>query len=164
MKMDQSKAYDIVEWPFLLKIMGKMSFSPQWQDWIEQCISSSSFKILLNGKQAKKFEATRGLRQGDPFSPYLFLLCVESLSAAINKATEDSQFLGINVRWRSRTITHLPFADDCYVFGIATQENANTIKELLDSFQSTSGQLVNYEKFDLFFYSQTPQTIRQRLS
>jgi hypothetical protein len=80
LKLDMEKAFDSMEWEFLLRILSQLGFHPTWINWIKQCISTSSFSILLDGAPFGNFVPSRGLRQGDPLSPFLFILGSEMLS------------------------------------------------------------------------------------
>ena len=85
LKLDMKKAFDSMEWEFLLKILDPLGFHPTWVHWIHQCITTSSFSILLDGAPYGKFSPSRGLRQGDPLSPFLFILGSEIMSRLIEK-------------------------------------------------------------------------------
>lgn len=85
MKLDLNKAYDQVEWAFLEAMMVKWGFAREWVKVILTCVTSVSYSFLINGKPRGYAIPSRGLWQGDPISPYLFLLCVEGLSALITK-------------------------------------------------------------------------------
>ena len=91
MKLDMSKAYDRVEWNFLIKIMERMGFHSKWIRWIYECVSTVSFSIMVNGEPRGHIVPSRELRQKDPLSPYLFLLCFEGLNGLINHAFREGK-------------------------------------------------------------------------
>ncbi|RVW49018.1 Transposon TX1 uncharacterized 149 kDa protein [Vitis vinifera] len=99
-KLDLEKAYDHINWDFLVLVMQKMGFGEKWAGWIRWCISTASFSVLINGSPAGFFQSTRGLRQGDPISPYLFVLGMEALSCLINKAVRGGFLSGCRLRGR----------------------------------------------------------------
>ena len=78
-KLDMAKAYDRVSWEFLHKILLAFGFDEEWESWVLSCVTSSSFSVLINGEPSDLFGASRGLWQGDPLSPYLFIIMVEGL-------------------------------------------------------------------------------------
>ncbi|RVX00295.1 Transposon TX1 uncharacterized 149 kDa protein [Vitis vinifera] len=95
-KLDIEKAYDHVNWKFLLSVLEKMRFGPKWRSWILFCISTVRMAVLVNGTPTEFFSTYRGLRQGDPLSPYLFVLIMEAFSSLISKAEEKG--LKINLK------------------------------------------------------------------
>ena len=111
LKLDVSKAYDRVEWQFMEKTMRKMDFHERWITIIMKCISTVTYRIKVNGGLTKQIIPSRGLRQGDPLSPYLFLLCAEGFSALINDAEARGRIQGVSICVGAPSITHLLFAD-----------------------------------------------------
>ena len=97
-KLDLEKAYDHINWDFLMSVMQKMGFGEKWAGWIRWCISTASFSVLINGSPAGFFQGTRGLRQGDPISPYLYVLGMEALSCLINKAVRGGLPIRLQVK------------------------------------------------------------------
>ncbi|KAL1212987.1 putative mitochondrial protein [Cardamine amara subsp. amara] len=90
-----SKAYALVEWYFLRAVMKKMGFDLRWVDWIMQCNTSVSDRVLINGTLKGWIRPSRGIRQGDPISPYLFIICTEALIAQLKKAESDEKIHGL---------------------------------------------------------------------
>ncbi|KAA3465119.1 reverse transcriptase [Gossypium australe] len=154
-KLDMSKAYDRVEWSCLKEIMGKMGFDPNWIRSIMNCISTVSYSVILNGQIGDTFHPSRGLRQGDPLSSFLFLICGEGLSSLMRKATNEGLLQGVKANRRGPQISHLLFADDCILFGEANERGAGLFKKILREYRNCTGQQVNFDKSTVFFSSNT---------
>ncbi|KAK0583096.1 hypothetical protein LWI29_033303 [Acer saccharum] len=150
-KLDMSKAFDRVEWIFVEGMMRKLGFSSRWINLILHCISSVSYSFVINGDICGLLKSSRGLRQGDPLSPYLFILCSEGFSCLINQAVGNGDIQGFNCIRNGPTISHLLFADDCMLFAKASPSNCNVFKSILDVYARASGQLINYEKSTICF-------------
>jgi hypothetical protein len=118
-------------------------------------VSSSSFSILLNGSPFGKFTPSRGLRQGDPFSPFLFILGTEVLSRLFHQRESIGLLKGIRIAKACPPINHLLFADDLIIFGKATSSDANSISTCLHKYCSWSGQKVNSGKSSILFSKNT---------
>ena len=116
LKLDMSKAYDRLEWVFLQRIMEKMGFHSTWIGWILECIKSVTYSVLVNREPKGNIIPTRGIRQGDPLSPYLVLLCSEGLNRLLEHAVESKHIEGVSLCKNGPKISHLFFADDSLVF------------------------------------------------
>jgi hypothetical protein len=128
-KLDMVKAYDRVEWIFLEKMMYKMGFSEGWIGMVMRCITSVRFSVKLTRGLSDRFYPSRGLRQGGPISPYLFLFCVEGFLALLKDAQRDNLLRGVQFGASGPHITHILFADDSIVFLEATSTSMQTLKK-----------------------------------
>jgi hypothetical protein len=162
-KLDMSKAYDRVEWDFLEEIMKRMGFARQWINLIMMCVRSVQYAVLINGIPTEKFTPTRGIRQGDPISPYLFLLCAEALSSLLRKAEQDGFLTGVPTSKKGPRINHLFFADDSLLFCKANSQHWHRMEKILETYEKASGQRLNKEKTSLFFSRNTPEAIKQEI-
>ena len=116
--MDFEKAYDSIDWGYLDEVMLKMSFPTLWRKWIKECISTATASVLVNGSPTDEFSLGRGLRQGDPLSPFLFLLAVEGFHVLMESLSANNLFTGYKVGISDTTIvSHLQFADDTLILG-----------------------------------------------
>ena len=120
--MDVSKAYDRVEWSFLKGMMIKLDFPEVWVDRVMRCVSTPSFSIQINGKVYGNVIPFRGLRQGDPLSPYLSLICAEGFTSLLAKAKLDGKLHGVAVCRNAPCITNLLFANDSLIFCQANKD------------------------------------------
>jgi hypothetical protein len=120
------------------------------------CISTVSYQVLINGQPSTSFTPARGIRQGDPLSPYIFILCANVLSGLLHKEAQSHSIHSIQVARNAPKITHLLFADDSLLFARANQNEANTIIQVLNKYQLASGQLVSYEKSEVSFSRNVP--------
>lgn len=130
-KLDMSKAYDRVEWGFIRTVMIVIGFNRTFIELIMFCVSSVSFSILINGESKGSIKSTRGLRQGDHLSPYLFLLCTEDLIALLKDVGRRKQISGIQICREAPNINHLLFTDDSVVFCGAYVEENTRLQNLL---------------------------------
>nr|XP_023927486.1 uncharacterized protein LOC112038880 [Quercus suber] len=163
LKLDMSKAYDRVEWSFLDFLLRKMGFHSRWVDLMMECITTVSYSILINGEPSQTIHPSRGLRQGDPLSPYLFLLCTEGLHGLISKAATSGDIRGISICRNGPRLTHLFFADDSLIFCRASVQDCTHIQNLLAIYGEASGQQLNREKTTLFFSKNTDSEIQDSI-
>jgi hypothetical protein len=113
------------------------------------------YQIRVNGSLTDEIVPQRGLRQGDPLSPYLFLICAEGFSVLLNKAEEDGSLEGIRICNAAPSFNHLLFADDSLVLIKATYESARTLQNILQLYEMCSGQTINFEKSSIMFSNNT---------
>lgn len=133
-KIDLPKAYDRVEWGTLNVIMRNMGFDEDFCNLIDNCISNATFFILLNGALIGYFKVERGIQQREPMLSALFMILSNLLSRMINKAEEEGRLNGIKVSRTSPRISHFMYADDLVIYGKATTQEAEVIKEILNQY------------------------------
>ncbi|CAM8920955.1 unnamed protein product [Rhodiola kirilowii] len=146
LKLDMSKAYDRIEWKFLEKMMLVLGFAESWVRKIRTCVETVSYRVRINDHISEVIKPSRGLRQGDPISPYLFLLCAEWLTHTLNKYQELGLIEGVKICKNAPIVTHLMFADDCMLFLKARAESVAWIRDILKNYEEVSGQKINYMK------------------
>ncbi|GKV28903.1 hypothetical protein SLEP1_g37891 [Rubroshorea leprosula] len=149
-KVDFEKAYDRVSWAFLDYMLRRMGFNHVWCQWMKECMQSASISILVNGGTTKQFSPSRGLRQGDPLSPFLFLLIVEGLNGLISSAKEKGLLKGWKIGNGGIKITHLQFADDMIMFGRVEDSNVWVVKCIMRVFELIFGLKINFDKSLLY--------------
>lgn len=152
-KIDMSKAYDRIEWGYQRELLCRMGFNDWWVHLVIQCVNSVSYTIIHGTREMGPVVPSRGLRQGDPLSPYLFILCAEGLSALLKKYETQRLLHGIKVSRHAPSVNHLLFADDSYLFCKANEAEALKLMELLQIFEEASGQQVNLSKSTVVFSS-----------
>ena len=124
-KLDISKTYDWVEWTFLKGIMHKLGFDRRWVQLAMETVTMASYSVFINREPKGFITQSRGIRQEDPLSPYIFLLCGEGLSALLRKVAENSVLNGVLTSQHGVCISHLLFVDDSLLFCKPQLENAN---------------------------------------
>lgn len=155
-----SKVYNRVEWVFLKKLLEKLGFDNRWISLISSCIHFVSFFFMVNGAPHGHFTPNRGLCQGNPLFPYLFLLCVEGLHSLIQLAKDFGTLHGVSLCRAGPKVSHLFFVDNSLLFCKASQNDCNNILEILQLYESASGQQINKDKTQLFFSSNTGQDMQ----
>ncbi|KAL0395298.1 UNVERIFIED_CONTAM: putative mitochondrial protein [Sesamum latifolium] len=164
LKLDLSKAYDRVEWTFLVRVLDKLGFHSHFISLIYLCVSSISYSFILDGHKFRFFHPGRGLRQGDPLSPYLFLFCAEALSVSINMVVSQGELPGMAVSRQGPRVSHLLFADDTLVLCQGTQEALQCVGRILREFEAASGLMVNLEKSSVAFSQNIFENLKNDLA
>ena len=162
-KLDMSKAYDRVEWSYLSSIMEKMGFTEHWINLMMLCVKTVTYSILVNGEPKSTITPTRGIRQGDPLFPFLFLLCIEDLNGLLNQASHQGHIKGYSHCRNSPRLTHLLFVDDSLLFCKATIEECQRVLNILEVYGKCSGQQINRSKTTIFFSKSTGDDIRNQI-
>jgi hypothetical protein len=162
-KLDLSKAYDRVDWDFLKKVMQRLGFSCRWVDWIMSCVTSVRYQVKFNGNLLDSFSPSRGLRQGDPLSPFLFLFIADGLSSLLQREVDSGNIVPLKICRRAPGISHLLFADDSLLFFKANVEHANKIRAALQLYASSTSQLINPGKCSIMFGNSCPMPIREEI-
>jgi hypothetical protein len=145
LKLDLKKAFDCIDWDFLRMILIQSGFSQQTTKWILSCVTSANFVVLVNGETSPFFHSGRGLRQGCPLSPLLFILVMEGLSLQLKKGQVEGKLTGVKVS-RIVKILHLFFIDDVLIMTNDSLQEWKEIKDILTTFCSASGLKINWTK------------------
>ena len=151
MKLDIQKAYDMVDWRFLCKTLEAFGFAHQWINLIFKCISTTKISVLINGSPEGFFDISRGIRQGDPLSPFLYIIMAEAFGRSFSKALVERKLKGVLVTKNVPNITHQQYADDTILPGESSIEEAIAVKNIIDDYMSASGQKVNNTKSEILF-------------
>ncbi|GJV11232.1 RNA-directed DNA polymerase, eukaryota [Tanacetum coccineum] len=147
-KVDFAKAYDSVRWDYLMDVLKSFGFGDKWCGWIKGSLSASMASVLVNGSPTAEFQFFRGLKQGDPLAPYLFILVMESLHLSFSRTVDVGIFKGIQIG-KDFTLSHLFYADDAVFIGEWSDENLSRILHVLHCFSLASGLKINVKKSHL---------------
>ncbi|XP_035834166.1 secreted RxLR effector protein 78-like [Helianthus annuus] len=149
-KVNFEKAFDSISWEFMKSVLAQMGFPALWRKWVMGLLKTARTSILVNGSPTAEFEIQRGVRQGDPLSPLLFILAMEALHIATESAVNCDIFKGITTPGSGPTISHLLYADDALFVGEWSEDNFHNLARLLRCFHLSSGLKVNFSKSKVF--------------
>ncbi|GAB2297215.1 hypothetical protein Dimus_038459 [Dionaea muscipula] len=149
-KVDLRKAYDSVRWGFIEELLGKLGFPVKFTKWVMACVSSTSFTFMLNGELQGFFLGQRGLRQGDPLSPYLFVVVMEYLARSLKKMSRNKDF-HFHPKCKKLGLVSVCFADDLMIFAKADSSSLLLVNDRLSHFGRLSGLHANLTKSALYF-------------
>lgn len=160
LKVDMKKAYDRIEWGFVEEVLEAWGFSVKARKLVQSCLNSVEFNLLLNGNISGKVSLSRGLRQGDPLSPFIFILCSEVLTRLLEK---DHRIQGIKVCRNAPAISHLLYADDLLIACRADKVNAKAVMDNFGLYCLWSGQAANMEKSHSYFSKNTRPEVKRMM-
>ncbi|XP_020258784.1 uncharacterized protein LOC109835211 [Asparagus officinalis] len=149
-KIDLHKAFDSINREFVYYVMHCMGFPVKWISWIRACLSTPSFSVLLNGSSSGFFKSNRGIRQGDPLSPYIFVMVMEFWSIGMELAVISGKIQNFKTQ-HDLQVSHILFADDMLVFCRANKKSFEGINNLLDTMALNTGLCINRKKSKLYF-------------
>jgi len=164
LKLDISKAYDRMDWNYVMAVLHKLGFHDRWIHWMRMCVESVYYSVLVNGEQVGPIIPGRGLRQGDPLSPYLFIICAEGLSSLIRDAESRGVLTGTKVCRNAPSVSHLLFADDCFLFFKANEEQAHVMKNILATYELASGQAISLPKSEIYCSRNVPDGLKTTIT
>lgn len=159
--MDIAKAFDTIEWSFLLKVLKQFGFNEKFCNWINAILQSANLSIAINGKQHGFFKCKRGVRQGEPLSPLIFCLAEDVLSRSITRLVEQGKLELIKGSRNHSVPSRTLYADDIMVFCKAKASSIQALKDLFQRYASISGQFVNPAKPTLYVGSISNSRILQ---
>ena len=164
LKIDLEKAYDKLEWSLIKGMLSRFNFPDNLIDLILSSVSSVSTSLLLNGGSLDSFQPSRGIRQGDPLSPYLFIMCMDVLGQLVQEKCDAKAWCPVKASRSGPAFSHLFFADDLVLFAKADVDNCVAIREVLDNFCNISGQIVSEAKSRVYFSPNVDQDNREAFS
>ncbi|KAL0439817.1 UNVERIFIED_CONTAM: hypothetical protein Slati_2464700 [Sesamum latifolium] len=162
LRVDIQKAYDSVNWDFILEALRIFNFPPRFIGWIEQCITTVTFSVSLNSSMHGFFQGSRGIRQGDPMSPYLLVIVMELWHVLLKTRVQNAATFQFHWKCKELGILNLCFADDVLIFCSGNTHSARIIKDTLAEFATMSGLHVNPNKSQIIL-SKAVQTERQAI-
>jgi len=144
MKLDIQKAFNTVNWSYLLEVLQALGFGPRWREWVSILFRTTTSRAMLNGAPGPKFHHARGVRQGDPLSPMLFILAMDPLQRLLDLATSRNVLTQLPLA-AAKWMTSM-YADDAVIFISPKKEDIEAVKSILDTFSKVSGLSINMDK------------------
>ncbi|XP_061353784.1 uncharacterized protein LOC133298506 [Gastrolobium bilobum] len=164
LKIDLEKAYDKLDWRFIKSVLEDLKLPGDFTDAIMGCVTCPYFEVLWNGARTPGFYSQRGIRQGDPLSPYLFVLCMEKLTHLILDEVGNKKWLPIRAGRNGPFVSHLLFVDDIVLFAEASSSQLECITGCFEKFANMSGQSVSLEKSCIFFSKNVGQEAEELIT
>nr|KAJ0200979.1 hypothetical protein LSAT_V11C600328170 [Lactuca sativa] len=148
-KADFNKAFDSLNWGYLDSTMSQKNFGSKWRMWTRGCLASTKASVIVNGRVTCEFPLQKGVRQGDPLSPFLFIMEMEDLNIAMKEAVEKGIFKGLSIPNVRPPMSHIFYADDVIFLGEWSKHNIDNLGRILRCFYVSSGLQVNFKKSKL---------------
>jgi hypothetical protein len=161
-QLDSVKAYDKISWHYMAKMLEAFGFDQHWINWIVTLVSTTRYLLLINGAPAKPFYLSRGIRQGDLMSPFLFILIMEGLRRSIKSATTTGEIKGLKPFENCPNSTHQQFVDDALLHGTPMVKEVKSYKRILEHFGESSREEINHSKSMIYCFNTNP-TIQRNL-
>jgi hypothetical protein len=162
-KLDLSKAFDRASWKCIRAVLDSFGFAQEWINWIMNLTSSAFFSILVNGVPSKPFSPSRGICQGDPLSPFMFILLAEGLGRYIKASVLEGSLKGLPLHNLQPAPSHSQFIDDTLLLNSPTAQEAQKLNSILADFIEASGMSLNLDKSKLYFFN-TPPSVQRHIS
>lgn len=162
-KVDLEKAYEKLRWSFIEETLQKFGMQCGLINLIMSCLQETSVVVIWNGSICDSFQPTRGVRQGCPLSPYIFVMCMEQLAGMIDEKVQDRSWTSIRVSRRGIGLSHLFYVDGLILMGEAFVVQTRVIVQCLQVFSEASGEVINPEKSKLFFLKNTSWGLRRQI-
>ncbi|GJU12941.1 putative RNA-directed DNA polymerase, eukaryota, reverse transcriptase zinc-binding domain protein [Tanacetum coccineum] len=159
-KVDFEKAFDTVSWKFLDHMLSSLGFGNKWHRWINVCLHSARASVLINGSPTSEFSIKRGLRQGDPLSPFLFIIVMEGLHIALKNAVSSGLIQGASIGESGYNISHLFYADDVVIISDWNRQDMINIIHVLHVFYLASSLKINVSKSNVYGLGVNPHDIK----
>jgi hypothetical protein len=160
-QLDLVKAYDKISWHYMAKMLEAFGFDQHWINWIVMLVSSIGFSLLINGSPTKHFFPSRGIKQGDPLSHFLFILMMEGLRRSIKSTTTAGEIKGLKLFENFPTSTNQQLVDDSLLHGTPMVKEAKVYKKILEEFGEASGEEINHSRSMIYFFNTNPEIQRK---
>lgn len=163
-KIDFEKGYDRLRWSYIRETLLQMNLPYLMVNVIMECITTAPLRVLWNGEPTECFKPTRGIRQGDPLSPYIFVMCMERLYQTIEESIIQERWKPIRASRDGPLLSNLFFADDAVLFAEANIEQAGIIKDCLDRFCDASGQKLSLPKSRVYLSNNVEGAMQEQIN
>ncbi|KAJ9558313.1 hypothetical protein OSB04_012927 [Centaurea solstitialis] len=157
--MDFEKAFDNVNWNFLFDVLALMNFGRKWISWVKELVTTASVLVLVNGSPTNQFRLEKGIRQGDPMSPYLFILAIEGLITILKESSRNGLLKGVDLPNNGPKLVSLHYADDALFLGEWSDQNVRNLMQILHCYHLVSGLKINWSKSILLGVKVAPNDI-----